>query len=126
MARSGIPRRSKAPRFGDEGRGRRGAASGVSPEGKARAAKRPLGARETEDSRIATNSTRVTNAADLAKQGRRLNAAEVSGSGRRPEDIPVYVEHIRRGEAELPKAGAMRGVARTSRWPGREGEPPRR
>ena len=91
MARSGIPRRSKAPRFGDGGRGRRGTTRGS----------------ETEGSRIATNSTRVTNAADLAKQGRRPNAAEVSGSGRRPEDILVYVERSH-GRADDPGAKVSR------------------
>ena len=87
MARNGIPRRSKAPRFGDEGRGRGGAANG----------------NETEASRIATNSTRVTNATDLAKQGGRSNAVEVSGSGLRPEDILVYVERSQ-GRADGPSA----------------------
>ena len=98
MARSGSPRRSKASQFGDEGRGRRG-----TPRGS-----------ETEGSRIATNSTRVTNATDLAKKGWRPNAIEASGSGRRPEDILVYVERSRgRADGPIAKVSQPRQIGRT-------------
>ena len=42
--------------------------------------------------RIRRELIRVTNAPDLAKQGWRPNAVEVSGSGLRPEGVLVYDE----------------------------------
>ena len=96
--RSGIPRRSVRAADRPQGGGRAGAANG----------------NETEVSRIATNSTRVTNATELAKQGWRPNAVEASGSGLRPEDRLVSVERSQgRVAGPSAKVSQPRQIGRT-------------
>ena len=78
---------------------------------------------ETEVSRVATNSTRVTNATELAKQGWRPNAVEASGSGLRPEDRLVSVERSQgRVAGPSAKVSQARQVGRTLTSHGRRGE----
>ena len=84
--------------------------TGMKPPGEIRAAN----GSETEVSRVATNSTRVTNATELAKQGWRPNAVEASGSGLRPEDRLVSVERTQgRVAGPSAKVSQARQVGRT-------------
>ena len=69
---------------------------------------------DATDRRIRRELIRMTNAPDLAKQGWRPNAVEVSGSGLRPEGVLVYDERSQ-GRVAGPnaKVSQPRQIGRT-------------
>ena len=75
----------------------------------------PKGGREQlDDRRVHRGLIRVTNAPDLAKQGWRSNAVEVSGSGLRPEGVLVYDERSQgRVAGPTAKVSQPRQIGRT-------------
>ena len=69
---------------------------------------------DATDRRIRRELIRVTNAPDLAKQGWRPNAVEVSGSGLRPEGVLVYDERSQgRVAGPTAKVSQPRQIGRT-------------
>ena len=69
---------------------------------------------DATDRRIRRELIRVTNAPDLAKQGWRPNAVEVSGSGLRPEGVLVYDERSQgRVAGPSAKVSQPRQIGRT-------------
>ena len=98
MARSGIPRRSQAPRFADEGRERNHAANG----------------NETKRRAQMPNSRGDHARASSGPQPNGLRRNEADSAGLHPEDILVYVERGEgRGDGPSAKGREERQIGRT-------------